>query len=75
MLSNHTNKDSLFEHLLRDREYFVPDVRYELYLTRLGELIIVEPLERQLSFLTAESDKVYVESQGRNILFILHVKL
>ena len=26
------------------REYYVSDVRYELYLTRLGELIIGEPL-------------------------------
>ena len=57
------------------REYYVPDVRYEVYLTKLGELIIGEPLARQLSFLTAESDKVHVESQGRKILFILHVKL
>ena len=32
-------------------------------------------LARQLSFLPAESDTVYVEGQGRNILFILHVKL
>ena len=48
-----------------NREYYVPDLRYERYLTRIG----------QLSFLTAESDKVYVESQGRNILFILLIRL